>query len=86
MTYESVENRRGKFRVSVIFSPAIHIDLFKAEQVKVVDQKSAEQHDSPPEQRNDEQDILTCGIINAPDNVGHGPPLPEEQNEREACQ
>ena len=62
---------------------AVGPDLAQAEQVEMVDQEGAEQDDRPaqPEQRPQHHRDRTG---DGPDDAGHRPPLPEQQDQRQA--
>jgi hypothetical protein len=57
----------------------------ESEQFKMIDQEGAREHDHPTNERQRGDHHGHFGILDGPDNGRHRTPLPEQQQERQAC-
>src|SRR5262245_822192 len=83
MAYVSIEERRAKCQMPVFSSSQIQVDLTQSEQVEVVDQECAEQHDQQAGSIEAVNDGST-GSVDAPNDAPNRLPQPEHLNQRNA--
>lgn len=57
------------------------MDLAKTEQIEVVDQEGAHEHQRPAQPEEPVQDGTNRGVLEGPYGTCHGPPLPAEEEE-----
>src|SRR5947209_7348144 len=84
MADDLVEKDSPESEVRVLAPALVHVDLPESEEVEVVDEERADEHQRPAEEEERPQNVNPYRIFNAPKRVRQRSPLPEEQYEREA--
>src|SRR5579863_5244606 len=79
VSHPLVKQWRTKFGRLIFRSLPVRIYLLQAEQVEMVDQESADQHNNPADPKQGGQYRPTGWIIDLPDDALDGTPLPEQQ-------
>src|SRR5438105_3064386 len=84
MADDLVEKDRPESEVRVLLPALIQIDLPESEEVEVVYEERADEHQRPAEEEERPQNVIPHRVLNVPHHVRQRSPLPEEQYEREA--
>src|SRR6516164_6290463 len=80
---EFIEQGRLEARMLCHSSVPMLVNLLKAEQVEMVDQEGADQHDRPPEPEDRPKNCRSRRVAHRPDHARHWTPLPKQQNQNE---
>src|SRR6267143_1283593 len=81
-----VEGGRLETNGSGLLAAQVEADLPQPKKVGVAEQGRAAQNREPAKRAEREKDPPADGVFYAPDDAGHGPPLPEEQDEEQTGQ
>jgi hypothetical protein len=84
MPHVAIKKRRAEFQVRIFAADQIEIDLAEPEQVKVIDEESAEKNNQQTHPVEAIDDELGDSSVDVPDDAADGAPLPEEQQQGEA--
>src|SRR5712692_2917774 len=81
-----VEGGRLETNGSGMLAAEVEADLPQPKKVGVAEQGRATQNGEPAKHAEPEKDPPAGGVFYVPDDAGHGPPLPEEQDEKQTGQ
>ena len=81
---DPIEQRRLELGRRNFLLPPVSPHLAQAEQVEMVDQEGAGQHRQPAEPKDPPDDLPAQGVVDQPDDLRNRPPLPIQQDQRQA--